>query len=45
MVQMIDSGSISGRTAKDILPEVMNGANPEEIVEKRDLSKLLTLVL
>ncbi len=40
MVQMIDSGSISGRTAKDILPDVMKGANPEEIVAERGLKQI-----
>ncbi len=40
MVQMVDSGAISGRTAKDILAEVMKGANPKEIVEQRGLKQI-----
>ena len=40
MVQMIDSGDISGRTAKDILAQVMKGENPKEIVEKRGLKQI-----
>ncbi len=40
MVQMIDSGDISGRTAKDILAQVMKGGNPKEIVEKRGLKQI-----
>ena len=40
LVKLIDDGVISGRIAKDILGDVMNGANPLEIVEARGLMQV-----
>lgn len=40
LLTMIDAGEISGKTAKDILPDVMNGQDPVEIVETRGLKQL-----
>lgn len=40
LVGLVGSGSISGKTAKDILPEVMMGADPEDLVEQRGLKQL-----
>ncbi|MEM6430076.1 MAG: Asp-tRNA(Asn)/Glu-tRNA(Gln) amidotransferase subunit GatB [Deinococcota bacterium] len=40
LVKMIDAGAISGRTAKDILPEVMTGRAPEQLVEERGLKQM-----
>lgn len=40
MVKMVDSNTISGRTAKDILPEVMQGISPEDIIEQRGLKQI-----
>ncbi|MFN3266848.1 MAG: Asp-tRNA(Asn)/Glu-tRNA(Gln) amidotransferase subunit GatB [Deinococcales bacterium] len=37
LLALIDAGTISGRIAKDILPEVMNGADPEVLVRERGL--------
>jgi aspartyl-tRNA(Asn)/glutamyl-tRNA(Gln) amidotransferase subunit B len=37
LVQLIDDGVISGRIAKDILEDVMKGANPSELVQARGL--------
>ena len=40
LVQLIDAGTISGKTAKDILSDVMRGGNPDEIVEARGLEQM-----
>ena len=40
MVRLIDEGVISGKIAKDILPDVMRGAGPEELVEARGLKQI-----
>ncbi|KGG13339.1 MULTISPECIES: Asp-tRNA(Asn)/Glu-tRNA(Gln) amidotransferase subunit GatB [Prochlorococcus] len=41
MVQMIDSGKISGKIAKDILPELLkSGGSPKDIVEKKGLGMI-----
>jgi aspartyl-tRNA(Asn)/glutamyl-tRNA(Gln) amidotransferase subunit B len=40
LVKLIDDGTISGRIAKDILPDVMNGANPAELVAARGLTQV-----
>ncbi len=37
LVRLVESGTITGRVAKEILPEVMEGADPERIVEERGL--------
>ncbi len=37
LLGLIDSGVISGRIAKDILGEVMDGANPEALVQEKGL--------
>jgi aspartyl-tRNA(Asn)/glutamyl-tRNA(Gln) amidotransferase subunit B len=39
LVEMIDNGTISGKIAKDILAEVMQGHDPAEIVEARGLKQ------
>jgi aspartyl-tRNA(Asn)/glutamyl-tRNA(Gln) amidotransferase subunit B len=38
-VQLIDSGTISGKIAKDILEDVMQGADPEQVVRDRGLKQ------
>ena len=38
LVKLIDAGTISGRAAKDLLPEVLDGADPHELVQRRGLS-------
>jgi aspartyl-tRNA(Asn)/glutamyl-tRNA(Gln) amidotransferase subunit B len=40
LIKMIDAGVISGKTAKDILPEVMTGQDPEQLVEARGLKQM-----
>ncbi len=41
MIQMIDSGKISGKIAKEILPELLShGGSPKEIVEQRGLGMI-----
>ncbi|MEM7738225.1 MAG: Asp-tRNA(Asn)/Glu-tRNA(Gln) amidotransferase subunit GatB [Deinococcota bacterium] len=40
LVKMIDAGVISGKTAKDILPDVMTGRDPEQLVEERGLKQM-----
>lgn len=37
LVKLIDAGTISGKMAKDLLPEVMEGANPQVLVKERGL--------
>jgi aspartyl-tRNA(Asn)/glutamyl-tRNA(Gln) amidotransferase subunit B len=37
LLKLIDTGTISGRIAKDILVDVINGANPETLVVERGL--------
>ncbi|AWN23521.1 Asp-tRNA(Asn)/Glu-tRNA(Gln) amidotransferase GatCAB subunit B [Deinococcus irradiatisoli] len=38
LVKLIDAGTISGKMAKDLLPEVMEGADPAELVQQRGLA-------
>ena len=40
LVSLVDAGVISGKTAKDLLPEVMAGSEPENLVETRGLGQL-----
>ena len=40
LVALVESGEISGKTAKDILPEVMTGAEPRRLVEERGLGQI-----
>lgn len=40
LLTLIDDKTISGKIAKDILPEVMTGAAPEELVAARGLSQI-----
>ncbi len=37
LVRLVEAGTITGRVAKEILPEVMKGADPEALVEERGL--------
>jgi aspartyl-tRNA(Asn)/glutamyl-tRNA(Gln) amidotransferase subunit B len=37
LLKLIDAGTISGRIAKDILPDVIDGADPEALVRERGL--------
>ncbi|MVN85222.1 Asp-tRNA(Asn)/Glu-tRNA(Gln) amidotransferase subunit GatB [Deinococcus sp. HMF7620] len=38
LVRLIDEGTISGRVAKDLLPEVLAGHDPAELVQARGLA-------
>ncbi|PYE53530.1 Asp-tRNA(Asn)/Glu-tRNA(Gln) amidotransferase subunit GatB [Deinococcus yavapaiensis] len=38
LVKLIDNGAISGKMGKDLLPELMEGADPEALVKERGLS-------
>ncbi|MEX2534116.1 MAG: Asp-tRNA(Asn)/Glu-tRNA(Gln) amidotransferase subunit GatB [Trueperaceae bacterium] len=38
LVRLVEKGEISGKTAKDLLPEVMAGADPGRLVEERGLN-------
>lgn len=40
MLALIDTKAISGKVAKDILPELMQGQNPENIVKEKGLSQV-----
>jgi len=40
LVKLVDSGEISGRTGKDILPEVMQGNSPKKIVDEKGLGQI-----
>ena len=40
MVRLIDEGAISGKIAKEILPEVVDGEDPEAVVERRGLEQI-----
>lgn len=40
LMQLVQDESISGRSAKDILPEVMQGADPVALVEARGLKQI-----
>lgn len=40
LLKLIDAGTISGKIAKDLLPEVMQGANPETLVKARGLTQI-----
>ncbi len=38
LVRLIDAGTLSGKMGKDLLPEVMEGADPEALVRERNLA-------
>jgi len=38
LVKLIDAGTISGKMAKELLPDVMEGADPEALVRERGLA-------
>ncbi len=40
LVALVGAGTISGKTAKELLPEVLDGADPARIVEERGLKQL-----
>ena len=40
MVQLIDGGKISGKIAKEILPELLEGGSPKAIVDERGLGMI-----
>ena len=40
LVALVDAGTISGKIAKDILPEVVDGADPRAVVERRNLRQI-----
>ncbi len=40
LLKLIDAGTISGKIAKDLLPDVMQGANPEVLVKERGLTQI-----
>ena len=40
LVSLVDSGQITGKVAKDLLPEVMAGVSPAALVESRGLAAM-----
>ena len=40
LVELVDNGTLSGKIAKDLLPDVMAGAAPATLVEERGLSQI-----
>lgn len=38
LVGLVEAGTVSGKMAKELLPEVMEGADPAELVQQRGLS-------
>jgi aspartyl-tRNA(Asn)/glutamyl-tRNA(Gln) amidotransferase subunit B len=40
LVSLVESGEISGKTGKDLLPEVMSGADPRRLVAERGLGQI-----
>jgi aspartyl-tRNA(Asn)/glutamyl-tRNA(Gln) amidotransferase subunit B len=40
LLELIDAGTLSGKLAKELLPEVMTGANPEALVKARGLTQI-----
>jgi aspartyl-tRNA(Asn)/glutamyl-tRNA(Gln) amidotransferase subunit B len=40
LVHLVDAGTISGKVAKDLLPDVMDGADPEALVAERGLQQI-----
>ena len=40
LVGLVDAGTVSGKAAKDLLPDVMAGAAPETLVAERGLSQI-----
>ncbi len=40
LLKLIDTNTISGKIAKDILPELMQGADPEKLIAERGLSQV-----
>ena len=39
LIALIDAGTISGKIAKDLLPDIMQGANPAQLVKDRGLEQ------
>ena len=44
LIALIDAGTISGKIAKDLLHDVMEGANPTELVKERGLEQTTDVV-
>ena len=40
LVRLVEAGTISGKIAKDILPDVVGGADPENLVRERGLEQV-----
>ncbi|KEF33325.1 glutamyl-tRNA amidotransferase [Deinococcus sp. RL] len=40
LVRLIDEGAVSGRVAKDLLPDVLDGHDPQRLVQERGLGVL-----
>lgn len=40
LIALIDDGTISGKIAKELLPDVMNGADPAQLVESKGLRQV-----
>ncbi len=40
LIELVDGGTISGKTAKELLPEVMEGEDPRSLVEARGLTQI-----
>lgn len=40
LVRLVEAGAISGKIAKDILPEVVAGQNPKQIIEQKGLKQM-----
>ena len=43
LIGLVEGGTISGKTAKELLPEVMDGAEPKALVEERGLLQITDL--
>ncbi|UCH25177.1 MAG: Asp-tRNA(Asn)/Glu-tRNA(Gln) amidotransferase subunit GatB [Trueperaceae bacterium] len=43
LLTLVDEGAISGKTAKDVLPLVIDGGDPKTIVEERGLKQITDL--
>ena len=40
LIRLIDNGDISGKTAKDILPDIMQGRDPENLIQEKGLRQI-----
>jgi aspartyl-tRNA(Asn)/glutamyl-tRNA(Gln) amidotransferase subunit B len=40
LIKLIDNGTISGKIAKDLIPDLMQGADPEVLVKERGLVQI-----